>query len=226
MHLSPEQLCLSIESQNYEKISGMISRMRRLELRCDSGIMDWDIIKILKKHDIQIIITCRSGKISEEEQLHIYIEAIKNKVHFIDIDLDFQTFFNQKLHLQTKKHKVNLIISYHNYKTTPNKSILEQLFYQCYRNGADLVKIVVTPQKINDIEKIVNLYSKGKPVIAFGMGSFGMITRLLSLYLGAPFTYVSADLGLQTAQGQICFQDMQEIMRLLNLNDLLNKNQM
>lgn len=222
MNLSAEQLCLSIDIRNFDKVKGMLSQIRLMELRCDSGAVDWEILSLLETCHVKTIITCREGKISEQEQLQIYIEAINQKVAYIDVDLDFQFFFQNRLHISAKEKKIKLIISHHNFKNTPNKTVLEQLLQQCYHSGADLAKIVVTPKTVNDIEKIVNLYSKGKPVIAFGMGSFGMITRLLSLYLGAPFAYASADLGMQTAQGQICYSDMMEIIRVLNLNVLLN----
>jgi len=58
------------------------------------------------------------------------------------------------------------------------------------------------------------LYNKKGKVnlIAFAMGDFGRISRVLSLYLGSPFTYVS--LGKPIAPGQF---SVDEIIKIINL---------
>jgi 3-dehydroquinate dehydratase-1 len=60
------------------------------------------------------------------------------------------------------------------------------------------------------------LYSKkGKSsLISFAMGDFGRISRILCLYLGSPYTYVS--LGKAVAPGQFSVDEVNKIINLKN----------
>jgi 3-dehydroquinate dehydratase-1 len=77
------------------------------------------------------------------------------------------------------------------------------------------IKIVTTAKSIEDSTRVLQLYNKkGKiNLIAFSMGDPGRMSRILSLYLGSPYTYVS--LGKPIAPGQF---SVDEINKIINLN--------
>ena len=77
------------------------------------------------------------------------------------------------------------------------------------------VKIVTTAKSVNDATQVLQLYSKkGKTnLIAFSMGDAGRISRILCLYLGGPYTYVS--LGKPVAPGQF---SVDEVKKITNFN--------
>ena len=74
------------------------------------------------------------------------------------------------------------------------------------------VKIVTNAKTINDSSNILSLYSNSTNtnLIAFAMGDNGRMSRILCLYLGAPFTYVS--LGKPIAPGQFSLEQVKKIL--------------
>ena len=76
------------------------------------------------------------------------------------------------------------------------------------------VKIVTTAKSVDDSIRTLQLYSKnGKNnLIAFAMGDNGRISRILCLYLGSPYTYVS--LGKPVAPGQLSIDEVKKIISL------------
>ena len=76
------------------------------------------------------------------------------------------------------------------------------------------VKIVSTAKSTDDSTRMLELYSKkGKNnLISFAMGDFGRISRILCLYLGSPYTYVS--LGKAVAPGQFSIDEVKKITNL------------
>ena len=76
------------------------------------------------------------------------------------------------------------------------------------------VKIVTTAKSVNDSTRILQLYSKkgSNNLIAFAMGDKGKISRILCLYLGSPYTYVS--LGKPIVSGQFSVDEVKKIINL------------
>ena len=76
------------------------------------------------------------------------------------------------------------------------------------------VKMVTMAKTISDGSRILSLYNNGKGVklIAFSMGNFGRMSRLLCLLLGSPYTYVS--LGKAVAPGQFSVDEVKSIFTM------------
>ena len=76
------------------------------------------------------------------------------------------------------------------------------------------VKIVTTAKSAKDSTTTLQLYSQNKKsnLIAFAMGDNGRLSRILCLYLGSPYTYVS--LGKPIAPGQFSVDEVKKIIRL------------
>jgi 3-dehydroquinate dehydratase-1 len=74
------------------------------------------------------------------------------------------------------------------------------------------VKIVTNAKTINDASSILSLYNNSSKanIIAFAMGDNGRMSRILCLYLGSPFTYVS--LGKPVAPGQFSLEQVKKIL--------------
>ena len=66
-------------------------------------------------------------------------------------------------------------------------------------------------KSISDGSRILTLYNSSKNVklIAFSMGNFGKMSRLLCMLLGSPYTYVS--LGKPIAPGQLSLDEVKSI---------------
>ena len=70
------------------------------------------------------------------------------------------------------------------------------------RRFSDTIKIVTVAKNVSDVSKLLSLYSiKSKDrLIAFSMGEQGKFSRILCLYLGSPFTYVSLEKAIAPGQ--------------------------
>ena len=191
-----------------------------VELRFDF-LKSEDIPKILErvKNELKkIVCTLRpkseGGKFegSEKERLSI-LKLIAEYNPFL-LDVEFNTMKrNKSLVKYLKDTKTNLLISEHDFKKTPNFEILKKKITQMSKYSKN-VKIVTTAKTAVDSTKVLQLYRlQGKMnLIAFSMGDFGRASRILSLFLGAPYTYVS--LGKPVAPGQFSVDEVKKIINL------------
>ena len=109
-----------------------------------------------------------------------------------------------------KNSKTKILVSWHDFKKTPTLQSLNKKFRNM-KKFSDYVKIVTTAKTVNDAAKILSLYNNVSKVnlIAFSMGEEARFTRILSLHMGSPFTYVS--LGKPIAPGQFSLDEIRSI---------------
>ncbi len=130
------------------------------------------------------------------------------------LDVEFNTIRKDaNLANFLKKSKTSLLISEHDFKKTPQFSDLLKKIKQMSKFSNN-IKIVTSAKTTDDSTRVLQLYGKkGKiNLIAFAMGDAGRISRILSLYLGSPYTYVS--LGKPVAPGQFSVDEVKKIINL------------
>jgi len=178
------------------------------------------VLESVKKNLKKIVCTLRpkseGGKFTGNEKERIAILKLIAEYNPFLLDVEFNTIKkNKNLRNYLKTSKTNLLISGHDYKKTPNFTQLQKKLIQMSKFSSN-VKIVTTAKSTDDSARILQLYSKKEKVnlIAFSMGNLGKTSRILSLFLGSPFTYVS--LGKPIAPGQFSFDEMKKIINLKN----------
>ena len=127
------------------------------------------------------------------------------------LDVEYNTIQrDQKFATYLKRSKCKLLVSWHDFKRTPNDSQLKTK-YNKMRRYSDVIKIVTVAKNVSDASRLLSLYSiKSKnKIIAFCMGEQGKFSRILSLHLGSPFTYVS--LGKAIAPGQFSLNEIKSL---------------
>jgi len=107
----------------------------------------------------------------------------------------------------------DILVSWHSFKHTPNISVMQKKLSEMKKFSKN-VKMVTMAKTISDGSRILSLYknSKGVKLIAFSMGNFGRMSRLLCLLLGSPYTYVS--LGKAVAPGQFSVDEVKSIFTM------------
>jgi 3-dehydroquinate dehydratase-1 len=112
-----------------------------------------------------------------------------------------------------KKTRTDLLVSWHNFKKTPNESILNKILNQMAKFSKN-IKIVTTARSTNDSSRVLSLYNNASKLnlIAFSMGEHGKMSRILCLFLGSPYTYVS--LGKAIAPGQFSLDEIKSIIKI------------
>ena len=120
---------------------------------------------------------------------------------------------NKELTKYLKSTKTKLLVSWHDFQKTPKTIELKNKIKKMSKFSNN-VKIVSTAKSVDDATRMLELYDKkGKNnLISFAMGDAGKISRILCLYLGSPYTYVS--LGKAVAPGQFSVDEVNKIINL------------
>lgn len=212
--------CVSLPSLKFEELLEVANRNEFIEIRLDLiDINRNEFIQLLNTNSKKIIAT-RNIQISDSEVDYILL-SLKYNVEFIDIDVNFDSYKIELIISEIRKYNKKYIISYHNYYQTPSNDELINILNKCSDYSPDLIKIACKSNSKEDNLNLLNIYrhydDKTK-LIVMGMGLIGKITRIASLYFGAPFVYVSSKKGLETADGQIDKDSFETIQKLLNDN--------
>ena len=158
--------------------------------------------------------TSEGGKFQGSEKERISILKLIAEYHPFLLDVEYNTLQkNKSLHNYLKKTKTDILVSWHDFKKTPSISALKKM-KQKMKKFSKFIKIVTTAKSINDSSNVLSLYnnSSKNSLIAFAMGDYGRMSRILCLYLGSPYTYVS--LGKPVAPGQFSLEQVKTILSL------------
>ncbi len=216
--------CVSIAEKTPDKIKKTLKialkKSDYVEVRFDFLKIEQipEAIKIIKKDLSKIVCTLRpkteGGKFAGNEKERIAILKLIAEYNPFLLDVEFNTLKrNSSLVKYLKSTKTKLLVSWHDFNKTPSSAELKKKMKQMSKFSSN-VKIVCTAKSTNDSNRMLELYSKkGKiSLISFAMGDLGRISRILCLYLGSPYTYVS--LGKAIAPGQFSVDEVKKITNL------------
>jgi 3-dehydroquinate dehydratase-1 len=216
--------CVSIAEKTPQKLKQVLKialkKSDYVEIRFDFLKSEQvpEAIEIIKKDLKKIVCTLRpkteGGKFSGNEKERVNILKLIAEYNPFLLDVEFNTLKrNSSLRRYLKSTKTNLLVSWHDFKKTPSSTELKKKMKQMSKFSSN-VKIVCTAKSTDDSNRMLELYSKkGKNnLISFAMGDFGRISRILCLYLGSPYTYVS--LGKAIAPGQFSVDEVKKITNL------------
>ena len=216
--------CISIAESSPNKIKiklkAALKKSDYTEIRLDFLKMEQvpSALEIIKKDLNRIICTLRpkteGGKFSGTENERIAIIKLIAEYNPFLLDIEYNTLKkNKELVKYLKTTKTKLLVSWHDFKKTPKDAELKNQINQMSKFSSN-VKIVSTAKSTEDATRMLELYSKkGKNnLISFAMGDAGRISRILCLYLGSPYTYVS--LGKAVAPGQFSVDEVNKIINL------------
>ena len=213
--------CVSIGEKNPKKIKNIL---KKALLKSDFAEIRFDY---LRKSDIPIVLedvkkslsrcvcTLRPKSegglfIGKENERRLILRLIAEYNPFL-LDVEFNAIQkDKKLASYLRKTKCKLLISWHDFKKTPNESQLKTKFNKMAK-FSDIVKIVTVANSVSDASRLLSLYSikSENKMIAFCMGEQGKFSRILCLHLGSPFTYVS--LGKAIAPGQFSLREIKSL---------------
>ena len=181
-----------------------------LELRIDcfkkrDALYIQKIIKDIKAVNLPVIATIRSkvegGKaaISDNARLGLF-ETIIPFVDAVDIELSSRQILKDII---SQAHRFNkkVLVSYNNFKNTPEQKKLEAIIKNSKKAGGDIVKIATLARDKKDIVQLASLTVSHENIITIAMGRLGTLSRLLFPMLGSLLTYCSVTKA--SAPGQI-----------------------
>jgi len=115
-----------------------------------------------------------------------------------------------------KKLNLGLIISHHDYQSTPSEKNLIKIAKTAYTKKADIVKIATRLKTEADIRTLLSVntrFSPKKLMSVMGMGPLGTLSRLVSPLFHTCLLY--GYIGTPTASGQLPYRDLQDRIRSL-----------
>lgn len=149
---------------------------------------------------------CSNDADSSLNRLSMLQLGIAAGASYVDIEYEAPFTYKEDVKNMCKKYarkQCILVISYHNYNTTPQTEELHDIIRQSFQqDGAHIVKIATQCSSEHDAQRLMDLYKYFKNIIAIGMGPIGRITRRQALQLGAPFSFVALSKDTLTAPGQ------------------------
>ena len=215
--------CVSIAEKTPKKIKQtLIKALKKsdyAEIRFDflSPNLVPDTLQLIKKDFRKCVATLRpiseGGKFSGDEKNRVAIIKLISEYNPFLLDVEFNTLIkNKNLKNYLKNAETDILVSWHNFRQTPNISTLKKKLLQM-KKFSNNIKIVTMAKSIYDASTILSLYNNNDvKLIAFSMGNYGRISRLLCLLLGSPYTYVS--LGRSVAPGQFSLDEVKSIFTI------------
>ena len=220
------RLCAALTGENNEMFLRQMSSVEQdvdcIELRIDYLLNQKKISLIALKNATKkdIIITCRrqdeGGRWSGSEMDRLQVLQDAYTLGFSYVDVELKTLEEKKFTIPIKTG-TKTILSFHDFKKTPDMNELKKIIARMQRFKPHIKKIATMIQNENDI---LNLYAtlihkkKNDNYCVIGMGEVGKQTRIVAPLLGSTITYCSINSG-GTAPGQLSCFTMKEIYKLI-----------
>ena len=218
-------ICTSIPDDNEEAFLKNVQLAKEggsdiAELRVDffKSTDNLDFNKIVSNSVLPLIVTNRNrengGLFSGDEntRLSILKKCISARPLYVDIELNMQDSTREEMINYAKQNGVTVICSYHDFHATPSADSILQTYDKAYNTNCDLIKMVYTPKDNNDSIRILEVTNyirnyKNKPFTLFGMGKYGQLTRIFSLFLGSSLTYCAINSDSSNKLYQLSLRD-------------------
>ena len=158
-----------------------------------------------------LIITARDpreggiGNLSVENRRAL-LQRFLAQTNFVDVELRSARQFKSLLN-EAKKRKVDRILSYHNFKSTPSSRSLCAKANLAKALGADIFKVASrtdSPAALSRLVDFITSKDLAIPISAMGMGKLGGISRLLLARCGSVLNYAS--LERPNVEGQLSIE--------------------
>jgi 3-dehydroquinate dehydratase/shikimate dehydrogenase len=215
------RICVSLTEETtaavIERMSGLEGTADLFEVRADR-VLDLDLLTLIRARRKPLVLACRSrahgGDWPDDDpgRALALLEGAKRGFDYVDVEHD-----SGLTDVMQEKAGRGLILSHHDLTGTPLN--LDGLYSSMRDQGADIVKMAVTPRSIADVARLLAFAERtargdGPPLIAIGMGPLGLITRVVSGRYGAPFMYAAAERGVEAAPGQLPAQRLAGMYRV------------
>ena len=185
-----------------------------VELRID-GVADLDLPALLADRAAPVIVTCRpvweGGAFdgTEPDRLRLLRRARALGAEFIDIE--FRADWRSVLHHSEPPNprtpeppNDGIILSFHDFTGVP--ADLETIAAGMDAAGADVVKIAVTPSRLDECARLARIGQSLSTGVVIGMGAKGIVSRVAPHRFHACWTYAGTLEGI----GQIPSDTLRE----------------
>lgn len=195
------------------------------------------VLALVAECPLPCIVTCRptneGGEYDGEDDARIALfERLgtafgKDEVPPRFIDVELATYSRSanarmKIHLAVdhpeKIRTTGLILSMHDFDGRP-ADLSRKLLAMREQTAANVVKVAYRARSLRDnIELFEMLAHRDRPMIALGMGEFGLMSRVLAAKFGAFLTYAGLHSQSTTAPGQPGLRELLDLYRFRSIS--------
>lgn len=209
-------ICVPIREKTINKTAKCLIKAQKrgdcVELWFDSikeNLNDNDLKKIFSHKNKPIIYKWENNKNNLKNILRYNPEYI---------DVDIKTGNDIIKEIRRLSPKTKIIISFHDFKKTPDEKSLIKIKNKMLKKSADTVKIACYANKFTDslimLAFLEKLHKKDVKAICLCMGEKGKVTRLTGHLFGNYLMYAPVEKTDSTALGQITAGELKDILRL------------
>jgi 3-dehydroquinate dehydratase I len=198
------------------------TRMRRppdlFELRLDHLLdMADQVQRALPKLRRPLIITARDPHEGGGNKLRLrqrgdLLLRFLNHATYIDIELRSAHALQLSL-ANANTQKVQRIVSFHDFKSTPSARMLAEKARQARSHGADIFKVATrtdTPMELGRLIEFVTGNRLNLSLAVMGIGKLGAISRVLLAHAGSVLIYGSIT-GVTDVEGQMSLEQLRAL---------------
>jgi 3-dehydroquinate dehydratase/shikimate dehydrogenase len=242
------KLCVAIQAispaELIERAEAALADSRFLEFRLDSLPKPASALPKVKEflaghRDTTVIATCRRKHFgghfagSLKAELEILLVAAEAGCQIVDLEVESAEEAAPRqldqLRDGLRAACTALLVSFHDFSRTKN---LEHAALRIEVFQPDFVKVVSTARSLADnlaVLRLIEGHSRSAEVVSIAMGEEGLVSRVLGLRAGAPFTFASFSDGpisdkpatgstLETAPGQLTARTLRDLYRVEQLD--------
>jgi 3-dehydroquinate dehydratase/shikimate dehydrogenase len=242
------KLCVAIQAPSPEELieraEAALADSRFLEFRLDSLPKPASALPKVKEflaghRDTTVIATCRRKQFggnftgSLKAELEVLLTAAEAGCQIVDLEVESaeEAAPRQLDHLRDGLRAAGtaFLVSFHDFSRTNN---LDQAALRIEVFQPDFVKVVSTARSLADnlaVLKLIEDHSRSAHVVGIAMGEEGLVSRVLGLRAGAPFTFAAfsdspisdkpaTGSTLATAPGQLTARTLRDLYRVEQLD--------
>lgn len=155
---------------------------------------------------------------AEYESLYVWLLEEK-LADAIDVELFMGEEVCKRLVEKAREQEICTIFSNHDFHKTPEEEEMKQRLRRMKELGAEVVKLAVMPNSMEDVYRLLSVTSEIKeeiqsPVITMSMGKEGMISRLIGESTGSCLTFGAGKKA--SAPGQISADKLKEVLEIIH----------
>jgi len=209
-------ICVTIAKETNHELRAAWQRAahagaRLVELRLDylTEPVDWNILARNKPTPMLVTVrrTIDGGRWAgrEAERRELIAEATQNGADWVDVEVDVAGHLPRSGISQR-------VVSFHDMNATPRD--LETITDQCRQGDADLIKLAVMAQNLEDALNLLGAVARShkiSPTMGLSMGPWGQFTRVANAKHGVSWTYAAWESPSAPAPGMLSFDELTTI---------------
>jgi 3-dehydroquinate dehydratase-1 len=157
--------------------------------------------------------------LAEPQVVELYrAVCASGQVELVDFEMDNDAAHVGAVREMSRAAGVQLMLSFHDFHSTPSVDDIEQRFEQALSQDADIAKIAVMPRSMHDVLVLLDATAQASeklsiPVVSMAMGARGAITRACGWAFGSAMTFAVGEGS--SAPGQLPIEDVRAVIEIL-----------